>query len=278
MEIGNVMNANVTFRCLCNEFESYKILFSVNGKTICRCKTCGQVYVRGIDSNIVEIEYDESSYFTERNCYLEKQKELSAHFQKILDKVLLYKSNGTFLDIGCSVGLFLDAARQKGFAVKGVEVSKWASEFARQQGFDVFTGDLLDSGYPDKCFDVVVMNHVLEHIPEPTRTLEEVRRILTDDGLFIIGVPNFDSYMARLMEREWFSLMPDQHIWQFTHKSLGNLLKRTGFSEVYFEAKDNHKICGWRPIKVLKKLVNFIAIMANNAEAMLVFARKIRND
>lgn len=258
--------------CYCSEITN-TILFDIEKYSVLRC-ICGQAYVTGVNLDAISVEYDESSYFTERNCYLEKQDELASQFQRILESAKCFKSSGTFLDIGCSVGIFLGVARLNGFTVKGVEVSKWASEYARQKGLDVVTGKLVDANYPDKSFDIVVMNHVLEHIPDPIEILLEVKRILKDDGLLVIGVPNFGSYMARLMKRKWFSLMPDQHIWQFTHSSLDNLLKSTGFAEVYFEARDNHKIIGWRPIKVLQRLVNSVAIMTNNAEAMMVFARK----
>jgi len=226
----------------------------------------------------INFEYDENSYFTERNNYLEKWEELSAHFNNILEKIKKYKPNGTFLDVGCSVGILLDVAGHNGFEVKGVEFSRWASEFARQQGFDVVTGGLIEAAYPEKSFDVVVMNHVLEHIPEPLEVIVEIRRILKDDGLLVIGVPNFGSHMAQLMKGKWFSLMPDQHIWQFTRESLVKLLRMAGFNEVYFEARDNHAIVGWRPVKIVQRLVNRFALLTNNAEAMLIFARKTGNE
>jgi 2-polyprenyl-3-methyl-5-hydroxy-6-metoxy-1,4-benzoquinol methylase len=278
MEPSKIVDEELTFRCLCSESDDYKLLFSVGTKAVCQCNSCAQVYVRGIDRSAAETEYDESSYFTERNSYLKNQEAIASQFQKILDRVKLYKAGGMFLDVGCSVGIFLDVVRRNGFEAKGVEVSKWASEFSRQKGFDVVTGGLVDGNYPEKSFDIVIMNHVLEHISEPIKILVEVKRILKDDGLFVIGVPNFGSYMAKLLKGKWFSLMPDQHIWQFTHESLCNLLKRTGFTEVYFEAKDNHKIIGWRPVKVGKRLINVVAVMTNNAEAMMVFARKAMHE
>jgi 2-polyprenyl-3-methyl-5-hydroxy-6-metoxy-1,4-benzoquinol methylase len=272
MNIPVTKNKN---NCLCAK-STGEILFRVDKYAVHLC-TCGQAYIKGVNLDAISTEYDESNYFTERNNYLEKWEELSVHFNSVLDKIKTYKSQGTFLDIGCSVGVLLDAARQNGFEVKGVEFSTWASEFARQKGFDVITGGLAEAAYPEKSFDVVVMNHVLEHIPDPLQAMVEIKRILKDDGLLVIGVPNFGSYMAHLMKGKWFSLMPDQHIWQFTHDSLDKLLQKAGFSEVYFEAKDNHTIVGWRPIKVLQRLVNIFALLTNNAEAMLIFARKNGN-
>ncbi|GFE60326.1 class I SAM-dependent methyltransferase [Geobacter sp. AOG2] len=275
--MGTTEVTGSAINCLCGN-QSADFLFSVHKYTVHQCVACGQVYISGISLDSSSSEYDESDYFTERNNYLEKWGELSTHFQGILNKIKTYKSNGAFLDVGCSVGVLLDVARQNGFEVKGVEFSTWASEFARQKGFDVVTGGLIEAAYPEKSFDVIVMNHVLEHIPDPVEIMMELGRILKDDGLLVIGVPNFGSYMAKLMKGKWFSLMPDQHIWQFTRESLGKLLQKGGFVEVYFEAKDNHAIVGWRPIKIVQRLVNKIALLTNNAEAMLVFARKTGNE
>jgi len=264
--------------CLCGSLLSADILFSAESKFVCKCPSCCQVYVVGIDEIDTHAKYDGSEYFTQRNKYLEKQEELTANFQKIMDKICLYKSGGTLLDVGCSVGILLETARRRNFEVKGVELSRWASEFARQRGFDVVTGGLAEAAYSDSSFDVVIMNHVLEHIPDPVAIMHEVKRILKNDGLFVVGVPNFGSPMAKLMKERWFSLLPDQHIWQFTHSSLDNLLRSTGFAVFFFEARENHQIVGWRPIKVLQRLVNLYAVRTNNAEAMLVLARKAKND
>ena len=272
---GNMMS--ISSRCFCGTETGADILFPAGKESVCRCRSCGQVFVAGIDENDTKIIYDESEYFTQRNNYLEKQEELKAHFQCILDKIKLYKSVGVLLDVGCSVGILLDTAKSNNFEVKGVELSKWASEFARQKGFDVVTGGLTEAEYCDNTFDVVVMNHVLEHIPDPVAILSEINRVLKQDGLLVIGVPNFGSPMARLMRGDWYSLQPDQHIWQFTHFTLNNLLQRAGFNEVFFEAKENHRIVGWRPVKVLQRLINEFSAKANNAEAMLVFARKASN-
>jgi hypothetical protein len=110
--------------CLCNQ-NSHEVLFHVDKYAVCRC-ACGQAYVTGIDRNSIAAEYDGDNYFIERNNYLEKWGELSIHFQKIVTRIKKYKSNGAFLDVGCSVGIFLDVARQKAIEVKGVQFSKWA--------------------------------------------------------------------------------------------------------------------------------------------------------
>jgi 2-polyprenyl-3-methyl-5-hydroxy-6-metoxy-1,4-benzoquinol methylase len=267
------MTAISTFSCLCSE-TSNVVLFKVGAQSVCRCLTCSQVYVTGINVDTVQTVYDKEEYFADRNAYIDRWDEFSGIFQKIIDKIIIFKPQGRLLDVGCSVGILLDVAQKNGFDVKGVEVSTWASEFARQKGFDVITGGLLDAKYSENSFDVVVLNHVLEHLPNPVAILLEAKRILKGDGLLVIGVPNFGSYMAAIKKGKWASLQPDQHIWQFTHDSLSRVLMRSGFSEVYFEAKENNRLNWLRPDSILFFIVNTFALLRNNAEAMLLFARK----
>lgn len=267
------MNSKMLRPCICSETDN-TVLFTAGKYPVCRCVNCGQVYVSGIEHDAVKKTYNEKHYFAERNQYVDRWAEFSSVFQKIVDKIQAFKPQGSLLDVGCSVGILLDVARKNGFDVKGVEVSTWASEFARQKGFDVVTGGLLEAAYPEKSFDVVVLNHVLEHILDPVEILLEVKRIMKDDGLLVIGVPNFGCAMAAIKKARWASLQPDQHLWQFTHKSLLRLLARSGFAEVYYAARENHRL-GWlRPASYVLFIVNIVAVLKNNAEAMLLFAVK----
>jgi 2-polyprenyl-3-methyl-5-hydroxy-6-metoxy-1,4-benzoquinol methylase len=261
------------FRCICAG-TGHTTLFEIETHSICSCDHCGQVYVTGINLDSVKNQYDESHYFSERNAYIARWAEFSQLFEKMIVKIKKFKKQGDLLDVGCSVGIFLDVARKNGFGVKGVEVSTWASEFARQKGFDVVTGGLFDAAYRDKSFDVVVLNHVLEHLPKPVEILLEAKRMLKDDGVLVIGVPNFGSYMAAIKKGKWASLLPDQHIWQFTHESLLRVLTKSGFSEIHFEARDNHRLNWLRPDSIIFFMVNAFALLRNNAEAMLMFAGK----
>lgn len=264
-------------QCICScQGNSHK-LFDAGSHEVRQCNNCSQVFVTGVDLQTVQADYDESHYFLERNSYLERWEELSGHFQKIINTVKKIKSKGTLLDVGCSVGILLDVAQKNGFEVKGVEISRWASEFARERGLDVVTGGLIEAGYPERNFDIIVLNHVVEHLSSPGAILQEAKRILKDDGLLVVGVPNFGSYMAQIRKGKWVSLMPDHHIWQFTHATLTNLLTACGFCEVYFEAKDNHGT-GFSPYGLLVKLINCFAVITNNSEAMLAIANKNRQE
>ena len=129
-----------------------------------------------------------------------------------------------------------------------------------------------------ESFDVVVLNHVLEHVENLQSLFAEVRRLLKKDGLLVIGVPNIGSLMASIKGDRWASLRPEEHIWHFTPTTLRLLVNEAGFREIYFEAKDNYPVTGWGPFKLFRRVVNFVAVVSNRSEAMLLFAEKNNND
>jgi SAM-dependent methyltransferase len=104
---------------------------------------------------------------------------------------------GRILDVGCALGTFLAIARDHGFEPHGVEISQFASSFAREQrGLDVFTGDLENFGAPPGTFDVVTFWDAIEHVTHPVENLKTARRLLRPGGLLLVTTDNFDCLVA----------------------------------------------------------------------------------
>jgi SAM-dependent methyltransferase len=137
---------------------------------------------------------------------------------------------GRMLDIGCGAGWFLFQMREQGWDVKGVEPSVQAAEFGRsKKGLDIFPGSLLDAKFPAGSFDYVRMNHSFEHMEHPNQILDEVYRILADNGRLMIGVPNRDSFAARLFGRFWYHLALPVHTFSYSVQTLTQMLSKHGF-------------------------------------------------
>jgi len=95
------------------------------------------------------------------------------------------------LDVGCGDGLFLLAAKRRGIAATGVDVSSRACADARAQyGVHTVPGNLLepDLAIADR-YEVIVMNHVLEHLTRPLSYLDRVRELLQPGGVFVFEIP-----------------------------------------------------------------------------------------
>jgi len=193
-----------------------------------QCSTCGLLCTDPAYVVPPDAMYDES-YYTERTPYLQGDALFLRMFGRMCDNIQQYKTGGRLLDVGCGVGQLLQVAQARGFAVQGCDISPWASQYARDKGYDVRTGVLEELAYPQRAFDVVTASHTLEHVPEPVPFLQEMNRILTDDGLLVIAVPNIASVMAAFMGNRWAGLKPEQHLWHFTPQTLRALLARAGF-------------------------------------------------
>ncbi len=240
---------------------------------LARCSACGLIYTADFCAD--ETSYIERDYFTEKNQYVAKWDNFASLFETLVQKISQFKPNGSLLDVGAGVGTLMSVASHKGFNVKGVEISAWASAFAREEkGLDVITGTLDDARLPDCAFDVVIVNHVLEHVESPRLFLAEIYRILKDDGMLVIGVPNVGSLMAHLKGGQWVSLRPEEHLWHFSPTTLRQLINSEKFVECYFEARENYEVLGWGWKEQIVRVINAIASLTNRGEAMLFFATK----
>lgn len=134
---------------------------------------------------------------------------------------------GRILDVGCGLG-FLLSALQESWERHGVEVSEFATQHAAEWGA-IHHGELSSAGYPDAYFDVVVLYHVIEHMPDPIAALRKVGQILKPGGVLLIGTPNFDSGCARLFGARYRLLHDRTHISLFNADSVHRLLRDHGF-------------------------------------------------
>lgn len=144
-----------------------------------------------------------------------------------------YISGGKILDVGCGNGNYLYSLRELGWEVVGVEPDVKAAHFARiQLGLDVRPVTLEEAGLPGDSVDIAFMLHVLEHVPNPLRTLQEVYRVLKPGGYLVIETPNIESWSARLFRNWWFHLDAPRHLYLFTPQTLSALLHSVGFCQV----------------------------------------------
>lgn len=257
--------------CLCGATEAVPCLQGA-GWQLVRC-SCGMIRTDATATQAVS--YAEDDYFVARNRYVQQWEMFSRIFDDLMDRIVRYRPAGRLLDVGAGVGTLVDAAARQGFTACGVELSEWASRFAREEKkLAVHTGTLESAGFPADSFDVVTINHVLEHIEEPAATLAEIRRILVPGGLLVVGVPNIGSIMARLKGARWASLRPDEHIWHFTPATLKQLASQAGFDLVHFESRDNYPVTGWGAKEIAVRVINSLAVASGRSEAMLLYCTK----
>jgi SAM-dependent methyltransferase len=140
--------------------------------------------------------------------------------------------SGRVLDVGCAVGIFLDAATAAGYQTEGIELSQWARTEAsrRHTVYDKTLGEL---GWKDQ-FDIITLWGVIEHLQDPAGEMKLVLDALKPGGHVFLYTGDADSSLARIMGRRWYWYM-GMHLMYFSGKTLRQLLTRLGFIDVRYE-------------------------------------------
>ncbi len=138
---------------------------------------------------------------------------------------------GRVLDVGCGTGEWMVKMRDLGWQIEGNDFDENAIKVANGLGLTAKLGSLEQQEYPDARFDAVVLNHVIEHVPDPVATIRECARILKPGGRLLVFTPNQDSYGRHVFGKDWRGLEPPRHLHIFNPDSMTRLLKAAGFND-----------------------------------------------
>ena len=156
-------------------------------------------------------------------------------------------SRGRLLDLGCGNGGFLRTMRALGWDVMGVEPDPQAAQLARtNSNIAVFDGTVEKAGFPDESFDTITMHHVIEHLPDPVKTLSECRRILRTGGQLILATPNIASAGLNRYGVDWRSLDAPRHLYIFGPKSIKTVIERAGLEPEWIRTSSRLVPGVWR--------------------------------
>lgn len=146
----------------------------------------------------------------------------------------LRKPNAAVLDFGAGGGRFLDSSKAAyGCRTVAMDFNPALFESLRARGHDVASATPEGwASHAAESFDLVVMNHVLEHVYHPRDVLANVHRVLKRDGVLDIAVPNPDGYSAKTYGPNWFSLDSPRHVMLFSPAVAERLLRECGFGDM----------------------------------------------
>tara|TARA_B100000508_G_scaffold121389_1_gene103033 strand:+ start:10924 stop:11979 length:1056 start_codon:yes stop_codon:yes gene_type:complete len=138
--------------------------------------------------------------------------------------------SGKMLDIGCGNGHLIKRLAKMGWEVEGMDFDPMAVEYCKSQGLNAKSGDFFELNYPSDYYDAVTLSHVIEHVPDPKKTIREVFRILKPGGKIVMETPNSKSWMyTDLFQSEWLHLHPPAHIHVFNLSNLKQIVLESGF-------------------------------------------------
>jgi len=159
----------------------------------------------------------------------------SSHFWRVVEKVrTLERAAGAVADIGCGDGHLCAELRAAGWpTVMGFEVSQTRIARARSfyPGIAFYDRPIGKSGIAPGSLDLIVMDSVIEHLPDPGGMLKEFRHFLAPSGHLVVLSPNMESGHFRFLGRRWTGMLaPHAHIFLFTDAALTRLLSNAGYS------------------------------------------------
>jgi SAM-dependent methyltransferase len=185
------------------------------------------------------------------------------------------------LEVGCATGELLQLVREAGNPrVTGVEPDEAAAAAARARGLVVHSGTLEELALPSESVDVVLLQHVLEHVAEPRQALARIAQWLRPGGTVIVWVPNGASWAATVFGRAWMGYDPPRHRSVFTPATLRRALAAVGLT-VIDERHEWHGLewawglrllarrAGARRLEQLLTAVHFPLVLATTPIAVL---------
>ena len=197
------------------------------------CDSCGMFYVnRILREDILNKFYtDEKSWnnilLTELQLDLDGKK--FAYGLDLIEE--LCGEPGPVLDVGCGPGIFLEAARERGWKVSGIEFNEGCCERLSSLSIECFRHPIPseENGLKDDYFQAVTAWDVLEHIAEPNLFLSHINQKMRPGGILLILVPNINGLALRLLREKSITFAGEAHLNFFNLDTLTRLLEHTGF-------------------------------------------------
>ena len=215
--------------CGSTDFASLEV--PERGVTVNVCRECNlhiNAAAAPVEQQAAEQIY-EDAYQTPYERDAARKLESSAFRLRLIE---VLQQPGSFLDVGCSVGSFLQAAADRGWDAWGVDISQYAVAACQQHGLQAKIGDMQHLDFPDQAFDVINLRHVLEHDWDLYACLAEIRRVLKPGGQLVLEVPHVDFRRVRTHPERYLKFWEPCHCYWFSDKSVRNILLRAGFREV----------------------------------------------
>jgi 2-polyprenyl-3-methyl-5-hydroxy-6-metoxy-1,4-benzoquinol methylase len=143
------------------------------------------------------------------------------------------------LDVGAHAGRFMLLAQARGWRVEGIELNPRTAAFAAARtGATVHRVNAHALALDGRRYAAVVLTDVLEHVPEPTKLLGALAKLVDPGGVVAVKVPNGS---AQWIKERWLARLTSHrvslaenlvHVNQFTPRSLTVALTRAGFTQV----------------------------------------------
>jgi SAM-dependent methyltransferase len=217
---------------------------------VVECERCGLIRLDPWPSaEELRLYYPDEYWFAPRTDAASRLEELYRrlvlrdHMHFVLRAFQDCADQGLLVDVGCGGGLLLRLLQERGMRVAGLETSRAAAAAAWEHNrVPMFCGDLASAPLARESCSLLMMFHVVEHLPDPVSYLRSARELLKPDGRLVIQVPNASSWQFLLFGSNWNGVDVPRHLTDYRERDLQRLLEQCGFEIVRrkrFSLRDN---------------------------------------
>ena len=223
--------------CICCSNQERQIISTVGRNftklTTVMCLGCGLIHSHPIPSRKELDEFYKLDYRKKYKLTYKPQMRHTIRYAKgcfeTVKELFTYLdydrgNNKTFLDIGSGSGEILYFAKKMGFDVLGIEPNNGYAEFTKiDLNLNVINSTLEKTDFNNQRFDVINLNQVLEHLPNPLETLSKLKDLVNFNGVLILTVPDIESKLHSPNTQFHYA-----HIYNYNHLTLKKLFDKTG--------------------------------------------------
>ncbi len=200
---------------------------------VVQCKECSLAYTSTQPSfdDLKRVFYPDEYICYSDGSFLTQWRERNKHRKRLNTIAPYVQESGRVLDIGCGTASMLRLFKaETNWDVHGCEPKAELCSLPESHGVVMHPKTLEECNFETASFDAVTMIHVLEHVPDPLKTIQEVSRILKPGGLFLTEQPDFDSATRKIFGEAWWGYHLPRHLQHFDRESLSGILRDAGFS------------------------------------------------
>ena len=135
------------------------------------------------------------------------------------------------LDVGCGRGDFLIRAQYCGYDSIGIDFDSATVDIANNRGVSASVAEIHDLPLYVQ-YDAIVLSHVVEHVSDPVRLLDDIFKRLKPGGYFYIAAPNLNSSGRLTFGNSWRGVDFPRHLQYFNVFNLKALLNGSGFERI----------------------------------------------
>ena len=212
--------------------------YTVSGElfTIAECRSCTLRFTQDVpDENTIAPYYKSENYISHTNTakglinrlYHFVRKKTIVAKRKMIERNTGIKT-GKMLDVGSGVGSFVSEMKQHGWEATGLEPDADARKVAKDLYGLELSGIKQFYQLPAGHFDAITLWHVLEHVHDLSKYVQQLKALLKEKGRLFIAVPNYTAADATIYREYWAAYDVPRHLYHFSPQSIKVLMEKNG--------------------------------------------------